>query len=123
MAYTFKVKNSLSLPVNVNKPKRQSSIPPGNPYSLYGTGDYCIRAEIDVFYKEEPNKKYLNIRGYDSSMEIIQTVENACTRNVKDKPLICGKVGVTILKNYAKTENMECEGLFFELTDKNNKIV
>jgi hypothetical protein len=123
MAFTFRVVSTLSVPSipskprypkNSDKPERlDDSIPPWKNINDKEYGDYCICARADMF--DGTGKKACTIKGYDTTMEIVKFIDNACETNARHRNMTCGRTSVVVLPTLQK--DFVCEGVYFEVEE------
>lgn len=97
--------------------KSSISVPPCKPVVIPKWGEYCIKAEADIF--NEKREKIGCVIGYDNVYEIVKTVTDACEFNTRRRKMTCGETNVTILPHNSK---FVCSGIFFKYFNKTNKF-
>lgn len=91
------------------KLKLERGGPPEKTVKKPGYGEYCIRAESFMYRDDDSTHPILKVTGYDTSMDIVQTVTDACDRNAKGFGLECTPCSVVIMPN----SQMLCSGIHF----------
>lgn len=99
-------------------PVRSWFPPPTKPPDDLGYGESCFMASCML--QDSRQVDILRIYGYDTTLNVIEDVENACrVRSRKHPNSTCGETKLTFLP---PSRYRECSGLYFEFVQDKKTI-